>query len=189
MLLGAGGVDDGEDAEVIVHEYGHAVHDAQVPGWGSAHEGGAMGEGFGDFLAAAYYARDLSGGFHDPCLMDWDATSYSSADPPCLRRIDTGKHYPEDMDGEVHADGEIWSQYLWDVRARLGATSQEQTDHALTLVLTSHELLDPEADFTDAVDALISAAQLLGHPEWAQIVHEEAVDRGFPHTAPAPAPA
>ena len=32
IRLGKGGVDDAEDAEVIVHEYGHAVHSAQVAG-------------------------------------------------------------------------------------------------------------------------------------------------------------
>ena len=31
IRLGKGGVDDAEDAEVILHEYGHAVHDAH--GW------------------------------------------------------------------------------------------------------------------------------------------------------------
>src|SRR3712207_9483554 len=53
IAFGTGGVDDAEDAEVIVHEYGHAVQDAQVQGWGSAHDGGAMADGSGDFLAAA----------------------------------------------------------------------------------------------------------------------------------------
>ena len=36
IRLGKGGVDDAEDAEVIVHEYGHAVHQTQVPGYGGA---------------------------------------------------------------------------------------------------------------------------------------------------------
>ena len=35
ITLGKGGVDDAEDAEVIVHEYGHSVQDNQVPGFGS----------------------------------------------------------------------------------------------------------------------------------------------------------
>ena len=51
IRLGKGGVDDAEDAEVIVHEYGHAVHDAQVPGFGSSLDAGAIGEAFGDYLA------------------------------------------------------------------------------------------------------------------------------------------
>ena len=33
--VGKGGVDDAEDAEVIVHEYGHSVQDAQVTGFGT----------------------------------------------------------------------------------------------------------------------------------------------------------
>ena len=41
--------------------------------------------------------------------------------PHCLRRVDGTKHYPEDLVGEVHADGEIWSRALWDIRNALGA--------------------------------------------------------------------
>ena len=51
ITLGKGGVDDAEDAEVIVHEYGHSVQDDQVPGFGSTLEAGAIGEAFGDYLA------------------------------------------------------------------------------------------------------------------------------------------
>ena len=38
--------------------------------------------------------------------------------PHCLRRIDRDQHYPEDLEDEVHADGEIWSRALWDIRKR-----------------------------------------------------------------------
>jgi zinc metalloprotease ZmpB len=48
ITLGKGGVDDGEDAEVIVHEYGHSVQDDQVPGFGSSPEAGAIGEAFSE---------------------------------------------------------------------------------------------------------------------------------------------
>ena len=51
ITLGKGGVDDAEDAEVIVHEYGHSVQDAQVPGFGTTLESGAIGEAFSDYLA------------------------------------------------------------------------------------------------------------------------------------------
>ena len=51
ITIGKGGVDDGEDAEVIVHEYGHSVQDAQVPGFGTNNESGAIGEAFSDYLA------------------------------------------------------------------------------------------------------------------------------------------
>jgi hypothetical protein len=50
--------DAAEDADVVVHEYGHAIHDNQVPGWGFgpypiSEQTGAMGEGFSDFLSAS----------------------------------------------------------------------------------------------------------------------------------------
>ncbi len=180
MLLGTGGVDDGEDAEVIVHEYGHAVQDAQVAGWGATNEGGAMGEGFGDFLAASYYARSISKGFQDECLMDWDSTSYSDADPACIRRTDSKKKYPDDIAGEVHDDGEIWCAYLWRVRQRIGRTAAQRSDNSIKLVLASHELLTPQAEFGDAVAALRGAAKALRHADWVKAIDAEARRTGLP---------
>jgi Fungalysin metallopeptidase (M36). len=178
MLLGAGGVDDAEDAEVILHEYGHAMQDAQVPGWGANAEGGAMGEGFGDFQSGSYYAR-TSGGFQDVCLMDWDSTTYSSANPPCIRRMDSTKVWPKDKANEVHDDGEIWETYLWRLRDHLGTTAVEKSDNSLRLVISSHELLTPNATFALAVAALRQAATTLGQPDWIAFIDSEARTSGF----------
>ncbi len=179
IVYGTGGVDDAEDAEVIVHEYGHAIQDAQVDGWGATDEGGAMGEGFGDFLAASYYGRS-SGGFGDLCVADWDATSYSKASPPCLRRMDSKKKYPDDVEGEVHADGEMWSALLWRLRASLPGNAVQKSDNVIRLVLTSHELLTSQAEFGDAVAALRTAAKALKHPEWAGLVNKAAKPGNMP---------
>jgi zinc metalloprotease ZmpB len=122
ITLGKGGVDDAEDAEVIVHEYGHSVQDAQVAGFGTTADSGAIGEGFSDYLAVTVSTAVAPAG--DPaCVADWDSTSYTTVVPHCLRRVDGTKHYPEDLvhPREVHADGEIWSRALWDIRQALGA--------------------------------------------------------------------
>jgi hypothetical protein len=179
IVFGAGGVDDAEDAEVILHEYGHAVQDAQVPGWGANNEGGAMGEAFGDFQAANYYARTSKGFRADLCVADWDATSYSTAKTPCLRRLDSKKKWPKDKKDEVHADGEIWSAYLWRVRSHLPGNAAQKSDAAFRLVLSSHELLTPEARFANAVNALRTAAKALHHPEWKAFIDSEARKSGF----------
>ena len=50
LRFGKGGVDDAEDAEVILHEYGHAIHFAQNFSFASE-EAGAISEGFGDYWA------------------------------------------------------------------------------------------------------------------------------------------
>src|SRR4051794_15671152 len=119
ITLGKGGVDDAEDAEVIVHEYGHSVQDDQVPGFGTTPDAGAIGEGFGDYLAgtvSAHYAPTPD----EACIADWDSTSYTRTTPHCLRRLDEPKTYPADLVGKVHADGEIWSASLWAFRSAVG---------------------------------------------------------------------
>jgi zinc metalloprotease ZmpB len=95
------------------------VQDDQVPGFGSSPEAGAIGEGFSDYLAVTVSAHEAPTA-DEPCVADWDSVSYTSSTPHCLRRVDESKHYPEDLADEVHADGEIWSRALWDIRTALG---------------------------------------------------------------------
>ena len=138
IRLGKGGVDDAEDAEVIVHEYGHAVHDAQVPGFGTSLDAGSIGEAFGDYLAVTVgLAADQQYGWPvkapEPCVADWDSISYTSTVPHCLRRLDTNRVL-EDRRGEVHFDGKIWSAALWDIRQRYVALGFTTRDWDRTLV-------------------------------------------------------
>ena len=124
LRFGKGGVDDAEDGEVILHEYGHAIHQSQ--GFNFApEENGAISEGFGDYWAVTVsdvVARRLGVPELEPlpCVADWDSTSYTSGPVHCLRRLDTNLHYPGDLSGEVHHDGQIWSRALWDIRLALG---------------------------------------------------------------------
>ena len=50
LRFGKGGVDDAEDAEVILHEYGHAIQFSQNFSFASE-EAGSISEGFGDYWA------------------------------------------------------------------------------------------------------------------------------------------
>ena len=154
LTFGTGGVDDAEDAGVIIHEYGHSIQDNQVPGFGATAEGGAMGEGFGDYMGATY-EDSLDGGKFKACIAEWDSTSYSSTNPPCLRRLDNNKVYPTDWVGEVHADGEIWSQGEYDMAQAFGR------DIATKIILQSQFSLTSSAGFADGVAAIKSADQLL----------------------------
>jgi hypothetical protein len=124
LRFGKGGVDDAEDAEVILHEYGHAIHEGSGFAFASE-QAGAISEGFGDYWAidmADIVARKLGVPQKTPlaCVMDWDATFYTSTVPHCLRRVDEPLQYPADLDGEVHDDGQIWSHALYDIRQSLG---------------------------------------------------------------------
>ena len=172
LTFGTGGVDDAEDADIILHEYGHAIQDDQVPGFGASDEGGAMGEGFGDFLAASFFS-DVKPKEMKPTLGNWDATAYSGDEPPYLRRLDSNKKYPKDLDGEVHDDGEIWSACLWELRGALGRRSTER------LVIAHHFLLARDSGFEDGANALITADKKLNKGANENTIRDVFVRRGI----------
>jgi hypothetical protein len=172
LSFGTGGVDDAEDAEVIVHEYGHSIQDAQVPGFGKGDEAGAMGEGFGDYLAASVF-EGMKPARLKACIASWDATAYSKDDPPCLRRLDTTKHYPEDIERDVHHDGEIWSACLWQIRGALGRALTDR------LVIGHHYLLQRDATFENAAEALIEVDRRLNDGAHESLIRDVFVRRGI----------
>ena len=153
ITLGKGGVDDAEDGEVIVHEYGHAVQDDQVPGFGSSLEAGSIGEAFGDYLAVEVSNAVTANTFQQPCVADWDSTSYTAGPVHCLRRLDSTKHYPEDVRGEVHADGEMWSAALWQARQAIGDPVT-----ADRIIVNAQFDFTPDISFRDAALKTIAAA-------------------------------
>src|SRR5580765_8360666 len=64
--------------------------------------GGAISEGFGDYWAVDFsdvVAKRMGVPELEPlpCVMDWDATFYTSTVPHCLRRLDTNLHSPADL--------------------------------------------------------------------------------------------
>jgi hypothetical protein len=177
LRFGKGGVDDAEDGEVILHEYGHAIHSSQNFSFASE-EAGAISEGFGDYWAVTVsdvVARQLGVPEREPlpCVADWDSVSYTRAVPHCLRRLDGTKHYPEDVEGEVHADGEIWSRALWDIRTALGDT------RASTAIVEAQFAFAPGTSFRDAALATEAAAKRLYGSSAATQVHKAFAARGI----------
>jgi hypothetical protein len=180
MALGTGGVDDGEDGDVIVHEYGHSLQDQAVAFFGESFEGGSMGEGFGDYLAAAI--SSFATGGHprfDACMFEWDATSYTNN--RCLRRTDkpiTKARAKRRCVGDIHCVGEAWSGALWDLRSALGLDVEGRVV-ADRVVLESHFLLSRRANFRDGARALLAADKLLYGGAHAAPIRTEMIQRGF----------
>jgi Zn-dependent metalloprotease len=172
LTFGTGGVDDAEDAEVILHEYGHAIQDNQVPGFGASKEAKAMGEGFGDYMSASFFS-DKKAAALKPTIANWDAVAYSGDEPPCLRRLDSNKKYPRDIVGEEHNDGEIWSACLWEIRAAVGRATADK------LIIAHHFLLSPRSGFQDAANALITADGNLNQGRNERILRNIFINRGI----------
>jgi zinc metalloprotease ZmpB len=175
ITLGKGGVDDAEDAEVIVHEYGHSVQDGQVTGFGTNLESGSIGEGFSDYLSVVVtsWASGVPTLTPEACVADWDSTSYTRTTPHCLRRLDGTKVYPADVVGEVHADGEIWSRALWDIRTALGDVK------GTTLIIDAQFDFAPDTSFHAAALATVAAAQRLYGSSAAHTVQAAFAARGI----------
>jgi zinc metalloprotease ZmpB len=170
LRFGKGGVDDAEDAEVILHEYGHAIHFSQNFSFASE-EAGAISEGFGDYWAAD--VTNIIAPTPDPaCVADWDSVSYTSTVPHCLRRVDTNLHYPDDLNGKVHHDGQIWSRALWDIRTALGNVKAD------TIILNG-QFDFPGTTMTALAQSTVAAAQSLYGRSAANAVTKAFAARGI----------
>ena len=93
--------------------------------------------------------------------------------PHCLRRIDLNLHYPEDLTGRVHADGQIWSRALWDIRKALGNVKAD------TIILEAQFAFAPDTSMPAAANATVAAAQQLFGPSAANKVRAAFEARGI----------
>ena len=181
IRLGKGGVDDAEDAEVIMHEYGHAIHHDQVPGYGTSIDAGAIGESFGDYFAvSAGLAAAKQYGWpvraEAACPMDWDAVSYTDA-PHCIRRFDRNLTLAQRRN-QVHYDGQIWSQALWETRldyvnAGLSAAAWDET------LIESQFDYAADTSFQDAARATYLEARARDGQAAANLVRANFAERGI----------
>ncbi len=168
IAWGEGGVDDAEDADVILHEYGHAIQHDQVPGWGGGDEG-SMGEGFGDYWAGSH-SLTISD-HHSNWVFNWDGHNPFWSG----RILDANYHYPEDNSGGVHNAGQLWSAGLWDCHTDPGI-SRENMD---ALVLQNHFMIGSSATMADAAAAIIQADIDLFGAEHYNLLVQHLGDRGF----------
>jgi hypothetical protein len=177
IKYGSGGVDDAEDADVILHEYGHAMQDDQERGFGGGLQGGAIGEGFGDYWAAVMSSRSPDTTNRDNvCIFDWDGLTWGSFvdkfNRRCGRRADRNETLPRAQSRcsvDIHCVGETWSSGLWALRTEYGINPIAFD----RIVLTSQFMYTARERFDEAVDALVAADQILPGSGNAAAICEE----------------
>lgn len=155
LQFGEGGVDDAEDSDVIHHELGHGLHD-WVTG-GSLSQVNGLSEGTGDYAAQSYNRSIDSWTSADPqynWVFRWDGhnpfwpgrvTNYFGV-------------WPDDLTGQIHTDGQIWSTCMmkvWD------ALDQADTDTAFWEGLG---MTNSATNQSQAANAVYQAAIDLGYP-------------------------
>lgn len=95
---------------VCYHEYGHGINDKYYASLGGNWQNGGMGEGYADIWSINIENTPIVGqGF------------YVGSPSSSIRRYDgTPKVYPQDLVGQVHADGEIIAGAWWDTYQNWG---------------------------------------------------------------------
>lgn len=181
--LGTPSSNGGDDASVVYHEYTHGLSNrlitlADGTGAVSSPQSGAMGEAWSDFYAMDFLAsqglevdgpsadmivgRYVGGGRPDFIRFEAVDCRVGETSSNCPGGLDTGGRggftfgdFGHVYTGpEVHSDGEIWVQTLWDLRTALGS------DTTLMLVTRAMELSPPEPSFLDMRNSIIEADQI-----------------------------
>jgi hypothetical protein len=105
ISFGTGGVDDAEDADVIWHEYAHAIQYTFVPSWGEG-DMAALGEGYADYWASSH-ARSTNELTRGETQYDWVFRWDGHNQFWSGRRVNDIGTYPF-TSLSVHASGQIW---------------------------------------------------------------------------------
>ena len=182
LHFGDGGVDDAEDADIVLHEYGHSIQDNQVPGYGpgSTPSSGRSARGSATSSPGCTTSNRGNATYQSTrryCVGDWDAVSYNpfsgaNNGSGCLRWIDgTNEGTGADIGtyGGTPVRGAQRRPLLVggdDLHLR-GPRRQRRrpATNVIRLVIAHNALLVPTASnnaFEDSVAALRTAAEHLG---------------------------
>ncbi len=167
LFFGEGGVDDAEDADVVVHEYGHALSFSAAPNTNSGNERNAVDEGLCDYLATSYSkAIDT---FRWADMFTWDGHNEFWNG----RIANTTKVYPADLQSSIHANGEIYCSALMKIWEQIG---KEKSDRIL---LQSLYGLASNISMKDAAMLLYDADTALYNGANFCVIHRALLERGL----------
>ncbi len=167
LSFGEGGVDDAEDADVVIHEYGHAISHSAAPGTNSGTERTALDEAIGDYFAASY-SKSINS-FNWENMFSWDGHNEFWNG----RVVLSSKHYPENLQNNLYKDAEIWSSTMMQIMDNIG---RERTDEILIEALHS---FSTNMTMSDAACLVIQADHNLNNGEFAIPISWWMSQRGF----------
>ena len=155
LSFGIGGVDDAEDADVIIHEYGHGISNSVAPSTNFGSERAALDEGVCDYFAISY-SRRISD-FNRSRLFSWDTGEGVFWDQ---RALISDRTYPTDLTFDIYDDGLLWASAIAEIA---DYTSLDQTDRVMVCSLYEWyaymQLSDAATLFLEA-DSLCNDGQL-----------------------------
>jgi hypothetical protein len=167
LAFGHGCVNDSEDADVILHEYGHGIQANINSSW-SGGDTGAMGEGFGDYWAASYSYSTANGKtYHPEWAFSWDGHGACWAGR-MLNRTDAkynssksyGAHTSVTENGVTFQSDELWSAPLYQSMVALIAAGKPRANID-RIILEAHFGLGSNIKMPAMATAIVNAAKAL----------------------------
>lgn len=159
VFSGTGARNFSFDAAVVYHEYTHAMLGATrlnavfIDAQGLNNLPGALNEAYADYFAGTITGASAVGNY---ALNDIEGMSICGfqlgGGGNLARDMENLKTCPYDLTAEVHADSEIFSSALWEIRKELGAADADRVILSSVLTLTN------TSDFAIAAQATIEAA-------------------------------
>ncbi|WP_232429665.1 MULTISPECIES: M36 family metallopeptidase [unclassified Janthinobacterium] len=175
LAFGHGCVNDSEDADVILHEYGHGIQANINSNW-SGGDTGAMGEGFGDYWAASYSYSTANGKtYHPEWAFSWDGhgacwggrlTNRTNAMYNSTKTY--GAHVNVTENGVTFQSDELWSAPLYESMVSLIAAGKPRANID-KIILEAHFGLGSNIKMPAMATAIVNAAATLypGDPIYA----------------------
>jgi zinc metalloprotease ZmpB len=168
LSFGEGGVDDGEDADVIVHEYGHAISYDASPNSNSGVERQTLDEAWGDYLAVSYskslnphnWGNVFSWDGHNPFWPGRDAV--------------TNKNYQSvSFNFNIYEHTDLWSGVLMEIQQQIGRSACDK----VVLQGLYHSAFN--MSFSDAALEIMAADTLLHFGQNAMAIYNGFNSRGI----------
>lgn len=163
IVYGVVDVDAGEDQSVVIHEYGHALHDALIPGGidnGSPDTYG-VSEGLSDYFGISYRRTTQANPYRPNHRSNWFLPGAGTS-----IKTPENAHYPEPQNGghwgtSPYAKMNVWASTLMDMEYNV-ATDPEQgvnltRDVTTRLMLTSLSYVTASSSVQDYVHAILQA--------------------------------
>lgn len=167
LAFGHGCVNDSEDADVILHEYGHGIQRNINVNW-TGGDTGAMGEGFGDYWAASYsYSAPNGTTFHPEWAFSWDGHGSCWAGR-MLNRTNAkynssktyGAHQSVTENGVTFQSDELWSAPLYASMVSLISAGKPRANID-KIILEAHFGLGSNIKMPAMATAIVNAAKTL----------------------------
>lgn len=167
LQFGEGGVDDAEDADVIIHEYGHAIMSSAAPGTNVGTERRALDEAIGDYFASSY-SRAISD-FRWEDVFTWDGHNQYW---PGRSSVSTD-HYPEDLNNNIYTDADIWAGTLMQIWGDIG---RETTD---AIMIQAGYSFSSNMTMRQAAELFVQADTILFNGVHGTPILDRMCDRGL----------